>query len=143
MTSISLSMTDVHSKKQRSFNMSQVKSKNTKPEIVLSELLKSSGYKFKKHYEIAGKPDIAFPKLKVAVFIDGEFWHGKNFSKWKGDLSPFWLEKISSNIKRDKRNKNLLRKDGWHILRIWGKDVMKNPSASLKKIENFLKEYSF
>lgn len=134
---------DVHTKEQRSYNMSRVKSKNTKPEILMFKMLRTSGYKFRKHYAVPGNPDIAFPKLKLAVFIDGEFWHGKNFSKWKLNLSPFWLEKISSNIKRDKHNRYLLKKEGWHVLKIWGRDIAKNPVAALKKVEEFLKNYSY
>lgn len=95
-------MTDVLTRAQRSYNMSRVKSRNTKPEKTIFKLLKAKGYKFKKHYQIYGKPDIAFPKDKIAIFIDGEFWHGKNFRQWKEKLTPFWLDKITGNIKRDK-----------------------------------------
>lgn len=122
--------------------MSQVKSKNTKPEMILFGLLKSSGYKFKKHYKIAGKPDIVFPKCKIAIFVDGEFWHGKDFNNWKGKITPFWLDKISKNIIRDKRNFNLLKEEGWTILRLWGRDVVKNPDKVFLKIIRLLEKKS-
>lgn len=131
-------MTDRHTKLQRSYNMSQIKSKNTKPELIIFEILKKEGYKFEKHYNISGKPDIAFPKLKLAIFIDGEFWHGKNFSEWKEKISPFWTEKIGKNIIRDKKTFKLLKQEGWIVLRLWGKDVIKNPKKALLKIIKLL-----
>jgi DNA mismatch endonuclease, patch repair protein len=98
---------DRHTAKQRSYNMSQIKSENTLPERIIFEKLKEKGYKFRKHFGLPGKPDVVFVKEKVAVFIDGEFWHGRSFSKWKNDLSKFWLKKIGDNIKRDKKNRLL------------------------------------
>lgn len=133
-------MTDVLTKEQRSYNMSRIKSKNTKPEIVIFEMLKTKRIKFKKHYSVVGKPDIAFPKLKIAVFIDGEFWHGKNFDKWKKDISPFWLDKISRNILRDKKNFQQLKKEGWTILHFWGREVIKNPEKTFTKILKLLEK---
>ena len=129
---------DKHTPEQRSYNMSQVKSKNTKPELLMFSLLEREGYTFEKHYSIAGKPDIAFPEYKVAVFIDGEFWHGKDYLKLKETLSEFWIKKIGSNIKRDRRNMRQLRKEGWHILHFWDKQIIRNPEKSLKRIIRFL-----
>lgn len=129
---------DVHTKTQRSFNMSRVKSKNTKPEILMFSMLRKSGYEFRRHYPIAGKPDIAFPKLKIAVFIDGEFWHGKDFNVWKEKLSPFWLKKIGENIKRDRRSTRELRSRGWRIIRFWDKRISRNPERSLIRLMHFV-----
>ncbi len=81
-------------KKKRSWNMSRIRSKNTKPELLLYKTLKKAGYKFRKHSSLPGKPDVAFTDVKLAVFIDGEFWHGRKFHQWKSKLSHFWLEKI-------------------------------------------------
>jgi len=125
---------DVHTKEQRSYNMSRIRSKNTKPEKLMFKLLGEKGYKFKKHYPIAGQPDIAFPKFKIAIFIDGEFWHGKGFNKLKDHLSPFWIEKISQNIKRDKKINRVLSKKGWKVLHFWGKDLMKDPQYALNQL---------
>lgn len=130
---------DVHTKEQRSYNMSRVGSKNTKPELLMFSLLKKSGYKFKKHYPVLGKPDIVFPEYKVAVFIDGEFWHGRKFDTWKSKLSQFWLRKISGNIKRDKKNTELLRRRGWHVLHLWGRGIVHNPKAALLKIDRSIR----
>jgi DNA mismatch endonuclease (patch repair protein) len=129
---------DVHTKEQRSFNMSQVKSKNTKPEILMFSLLNEAGYKFKKHYSVIGKPDIAFPQYKVAIFIDGEFWHGRNFIQNKKALSPFWVKKIGDNLKRDRKNTRELRVAGWQVLHLWDKSIIKNPEQSLEKVVKFL-----
>lgn len=131
---------DRHTKQQRSYNMSRVRSKDTKPEVLIFSMLKDAGYKFRRHYKIHGKPDIAFPRQKLAIFIDGEFWHGKNFDRWKSSLSPFWLKKISGNIERDKMNSKLLKKEGWRSLRLWNKAIMKKPDIVFSKIVKFIEK---
>jgi len=118
--------------------MSRVKSKNTKPELLMFSMLKEAGIKFEKHYAIYGKPDIAFPEYKIAIFIDGEFWHGKNYKNLKNTTSPFWVKKIEDNLKRDRRTARKLRKDGWHILHLWDKRVLRNPQQSLLRVKWFL-----
>lgn len=133
---------DVHTKAQRSYNMSQVKSKNTKPELLMFSLLENAGYKFQKHYPIAGKPDIAFPDVRVAVFIDGEFWHGKNFKTQKDTWSPFWIKKIGDNLRRDQKNMRKLRADGWHVIRLWDKKVIRKPEQSFLRLIRFLERVS-
>jgi len=129
---------DVHTKEQRSYNMSRVKSENTKPELLLFSELKKAGYKFKKHYQIEGRPDIAFPEIKLAIFLDGEFWHGKGFNQWKNKLSKFWVEKIESNLKRDRKVREQLKSSGWRVIRVWGKDVVKNPNKVVSMIKKEL-----
>lgn len=129
-------------KQQRSYNMSRVRSKNTKPEVLIFNLLKEAGYKFRRHYKIHGKPDIAFPEHKIAIFIDGEFWHGKDFKEWKSSLSPFWLKKISGNIERDKKNAKLLKKEGWQSLHFWDKALTRNPATAFSKIIKLIEKSS-
>ncbi len=131
---------DRRTKQQRSYNMSRVRSKNTKPEVLIFSMLKDAGFKFRRHYEIHGKPDIAFPKQKIAIFVDGEFWHGKNFGKWKSSLSHFWLKKISDNIKRDKMNAKLLKREGWRSLHLWGKAITRKPEVAFSKIVKFIEK---
>lgn len=131
---------DVHTKEQRSYNMSRVKSKNTRPEKILFLELKKAGYNFKKHYNFPGKPDVAFLGNKVAVFIDGEFWHGKDFKDWKDKITQFWLKKISDNIRRDRKNNRLLRKQGWTVIHLWGRDVVKNPDKILSRIRKIVEK---
>jgi len=114
--------------------MSQIKSENTKPELYVFAALKKLNLKFKKHYLVFGKPDVAFPKLKIAVFIDGEFWHGRRFKKERESYKQFWIKKIEGNIERDRKNRVLLKKEGWRVIRIWDKDLKKNPEKEIKKI---------
>lgn len=125
---------DKHTPEQRSYNMSRVKAKNTKPELFVFQILDKIGIKYEKHYMIHGKPDIAFPELKIAVFINGEFWHGRYFHKEKGKYQHFWVEKIKGNMKRDRRNYKLLRNCGWTVVKIWDKDIKKHPKRELNKI---------
>ncbi len=128
------------SREKRSWNMSRIRSKNTKPELLLFKLLRKNGYKFKKHSSLPGKPDIVFKDIKLAVFIDGEFWHGRKFDQWKVKLSRFWLEKITENIRRDRKNTKLLKKNGWRVIRVWDKKLIKNPEKVLLKISEYIKD---
>jgi len=129
-------MADVHTKKQRSYNMSMIKYRDTKPEVSLRKLLFAHGVRgYRVHYKLLGKPDIVFPKKKIAVFIDGCFWHKcpKCFVKPQTN-KKFWQEKINSNVERDKNVNKQLKKAGWKIIRIWEHDVKKNLNKSYLKI---------
>jgi DNA mismatch endonuclease (patch repair protein) len=134
-------MADVLTKKQRSYNMAQIKSKNTGPELALRKLLsenKVRGYRL--HSKIFGKPDLVFTKKRLAVFIDGCFWHKcpgcfvKPTSRTK-----FWKEKIRNNIKRDKEVNKFLEKNNWKFLRIWEHELKKNPEKACLRIIRQLK----
>lgn len=135
---------DVFTKKKRSEIMSRIRAKNTKLEIEFLKLLSSQiypkGFRYIKHCsKLPGKPDIVFPKHKLAVFIDGDFWHGYQFAKNKDRLpKKYWLQKIEDNIKRDKKNQIKLRKAGWKVLRIWEHEIKKNPSNAIKKVGSIL-----
>ena len=126
-------------KEKRSYNMSQIKSGNTKPELIMMGKLKETGLRYtRSNSNLPGKPDFVIKKCRVSIFVDGEFWHGKKFDDWKDKLSPFWLKKIGENIRRDRRNNRLLRSDGWIVLHFWGKDVVKNPDRCAKRIRRYL-----
>jgi len=131
---------DIFTKEKRSEIMSKIRSENTKVERLVFHELHKRGIYFQKHYKRAkGKPDIALPSKKKAVFVDGDFWHGRNFLEQKKRLpKKYWLPKIEKNVKNDRRNGLLLRKMGWKILRVWEKEVIKNPEKEVKKISNFL-----
>lgn len=132
---------DVFNKQKRSEIMSHIRSKNTKAELVVFKELNKRGIYFQKHYKkAAGSPDIALPRKKIAIFIDGDFWHGYRFNSFKNRLpKKYWLEKIESNIKRDMRNRRSLRKDGWRVLRVWEHELKKNKIGStINKIIMFL-----
>ena len=123
---------DKFSQAKRSEIMSKIGSKNTKPEKLIFAELKQIHYR--KQYPIPGKPDIAFPKLKIAVFINGEFWHGRNLNKYRDGLSDFWINKIEGNVARDRKNYRELRKKGWSIITLWDKNIYENPSKEAQKI---------
>jgi DNA mismatch endonuclease Vsr len=128
---------------QRSRNMSHVRSKNTKPELFVFKALDKMEITYEKHFNIHGKPDIAFPDKKIAVFINGEFWHGRNFNKEKEKYQKFWVDKISKNIARDRKNFLLLKKEGWSIIKIWDKDIEKHPKREIGKIMKAIRESVF
>lgn len=121
--------------------MSKIRSKNTRIERFIFEELRKSHIYFQKHYKkISGKPDIVLLKKKKAVFIDGDFWHGYKFLKTKSRLpKKYWQKKIGDNIKRDRTNRKILKKQGWKILRIWEHEIKKGPYKTVKKIIKFLK----
>lgn len=121
-------------KEQRSYNMSRIKGKNTRLELKVFGVLKERGLKFKKHYKIVGKPDIAFPGKKIAVFIDSDFWHGWQFGRWKNKLSPFWRQKIGLNKIRDRKNNRKLRAGGWTVIRIWEHQLSSNLNKNIDRI---------
>lgn len=130
-------------KKKRSEIMSNIRSKNTKVEILVFRELKKRGIYFQKHYKRApGKPDIALPRKKIAIFIDGDFWHGYRFSKVNSRLpKKYWQGKIENNIKRDRTNRTRLKKAGWKVLRIWEHKLQKNFDFAINKIMDFLIVY--
>ncbi len=134
-------MPDVFTKKKRSEIMSLIRAKNTGIEKTVFAFLRKEKIYFQKHYDkISGKPDVAQPKKKKAVFIDGDFWHGYKFSQWRRRIPKlYWREKIANNIARDERNRRSLKRKGWRVLRVWGHEILRTPEKSLSKIARFLK----
>jgi len=128
-------MADIFSLQKRRDLMSRVKSKNTDIELILRQRLWAAGHRYRIHYKILGKPDIVFPKQKIAIFCDGDFWHGKNYKKEKKNYKKFWLDKIASNIKRDKKVNRELKKNHWKVVRFWKTDILKFPDKCLRAIE--------
>lgn len=124
-------MTDVLTPEQRKKNMQHIKSNNTKIELLLRKELWKKGYRYRKNYkELPGKPDIALTKYKIAIFCDGEFFHGKDWEALKLRLekstnSEFWINKIARNRKRDDEINKKLYSMGWIVLRFWGNDIKK------------------
>lgn len=96
------------------------RSKGTRPELAVQFMLKRAGIRFLRHVaDLPGKPDFVIPGRRVAIFIDGDFWHGYRFARWKGQLSEYWVAKIERNRKRDKRTFATLRRGGWIVVRVW------------------------
>src|SRR5882762_10884610 len=120
---------DTVSPKVRSKMMAAVKSKNTSLERFVFAQLRKKGISFTTHYSrLPGKPDVALPSRKMAIFIDGDFWHGFRYPVWKGKIkSKFWRDKIETNRRRDSRNFRKLRRLGWKVLRIWGHEIHNDP----------------
>jgi len=114
--------------------MSCIRSKNTGIERFIEYRLHRKGYKFSTHdSSLPGKPDIVFSNHKVVIFIDGDFWHGWHFNKWRKKLNPYWKKKIAGNIKRDRANKRRLRYRGWVVIRIWEHELI-NIGKVMKRI---------
>lgn len=122
--------------------MAAIKQKNTKPELRVFKALRRRGVYFKKHYGgVVGTPDVALPRKKVAVFIDGDFWHGFRYPSWKSRLpSEFWRNKIERNRLRDKKTFSVLRAKGWKTLRVWEHQLDDDFDKVVEKIVNFLKQ---
>ncbi len=121
--------------KQRSYCMSRVKGKDTEIEKVVRSELHKRGLRFRKHVKnLPGKPDIVFMKAKVAVFLDGDFWHGYRFPQWEGKLPKFWRKKIGETRKRDQRNFAKLRRMGWRVVRIWEHSIEKDLNGVVRRI---------
>lgn len=135
-------MTDVLTKEQRSFNMSQIKGKDTKPEVTLRKQLRAKGIRgYRIHHNLPGKPDIVFLKKKIAIFVDGCFWHKCPLCFVKPETrTRFWIKKIESNVKRDITVKELLEKKGWIVLRFWEHEINKSIDTVLIKILKFLND---
>jgi DNA mismatch endonuclease (patch repair protein) len=134
-------MVDFMSAKQRSYCMSRVKGKDTELERVIRSELFKLGFRYRKNVkELPGRPDIVFSRAKAAIFIDGDFWHGYDFDKWKYKLSPFWVKKIQDNIDRDQRNIAKLESNGWNVLRIWGHEIQEDLPSCILRIETLLKQ---
>ncbi len=125
---------DVLTSKQRSYCMSQIRSKDTGPEIKLRKSLWSLGLRYRLHYKLPGKPDIVFVSSRIVIFVDGCFWHGCPYHGVQPKTnSKFWNEKIRTTKYRDKRNQKLLEKSGWKVLRFWEHDI-KNPDLEIGNI---------
>lgn len=132
-------MADVLTPQQRSYCMSRIKGKDTSIEVTVRSMLHRKGWRFRKHVaSLPGRPDVVFSRMKVAIFVDGDFWHGRRFSKWQYKLTPKWRDKIGENIKRDRRNFRRLRGGGWTVLRLWQSDIEGSPHDAVARIESSL-----
>lgn len=121
--------------------MSSIRSKNTGIEKIVFSFLRRRKIYFQQHYSrIPGKPDVAVPSKKLALFINGDFWHGYRFSLWKRRIPKiYWRTKIESNIARDKKRYAFLKRRGWSIMRVWGHNLLKKPEETCRKIADFLR----
>lgn len=127
--------------------MASIKGKDTKPELMLRKCLWAKGIRYRIQGKITGKPDIYIRKYSLAIFVDGDFWHGNNW-KIRGlrsqedefkRYSKYWKEKISKNIERDRIVTKRLKKEGWKVMRFWESDILKDVNKCATKIEKAIK----
>lgn len=118
--------------------MSHVKTKKNSAEVMLAKSLWHKGYRYRLNYkELPGSPDIALTKYRIAIFIDGEFWHGKDFEQRKTKLKnnkDYWIEKIQENIDRDLKNDKLLKQMEWYPIHFWSNDVIKYCNQCVEEV---------
>jgi DNA mismatch endonuclease (patch repair protein) len=128
-------MPDNLTPEQRSYCMSRIKGKDTGLEMRVRSELHRRGFRFRRHVkELPGKPDVVFTKAKVAVFIDGDFWHGYRFPSWEHKVSDFWKQKINKNRERDRRNHRKLKEMGWTVIRLWQHDLERDFQECIERI---------
>ena len=134
-------MPDVLTPEQRRKNMQHIRSNDTEIELLLRKALWEKGFRYRKNYKVLpGKPDIALTKYKIAIFCDGEFFHGKDWEVLEPRLqnsnnSEFWIDKISRNIIRDNEINEQLMVMGWTVIRFWGNEIKKNTDKCVRIVE--------
>ena len=135
-------MADVHDVDTRSYNMSQIRSKNTKPEEIVRKFLFSKGFRYRKNdKKLPGKPDIVLPKYKTIIMVNGCFWHkheGCKYFVWPKNNAEFWKEKINRNIERDYINQLELRNLGWKVIIVWECELKK--AVREERLERLIEE---
>lgn len=135
---------DVLTKEQRRRNMQAIKSKDTKDEVLLAKALWHRGHRYRKHDKtVCGKPDLTIKRYKLAIFVDSEYFHGKNWDTEKHRIKTnrkFWWTKIEGNLERDKTVNQQLIHNGWKILRFWSTEIRKNLAYCIGKIEQTIKD---
>ena len=133
---------DVHTPSQRSKNMRAIKSTGTKEEVRLAKALWHLGYRYRKNNKnVFGKPDLTFTKYKIAIFVDGEFFHGKDWETEKERIKSnkeFWHKKIERNIQRDIEVNSYLKLQEWKVIRFWSKEVKNDLNSCINVIQNLI-----
>lgn len=119
--------------------MARIKGKNTKPELAIAAVLDGLGLSWESHAsDLPGRPDFVFRDERLALFVDGDFWHGWRFPLWQDKLSEAWEAKIAANRARDARNFRKLRRMGWRVVRIWEHQIRKNLPGVVAKVSGVL-----
>ena len=135
---------DVHTKEVRSYNMSRIKGKDTKPEETVRKYLFSQGFRYRKNDKrLPGTPDIALPKYKTVIFVNGCFWHGHKGCKyfvWPKNNAEFWHKKIRDNILRDQRKVQALDLLGWKVIVVWECKIKSDKENTLKNLMKEIKD---
>lgn len=138
-------MADVHNKETRSYNMSQIPSKNTKPEMLVRKFLFANGFRYRLNVkELPGKPDIVLPKYKTAIFVNGCFWHGHKGCRYfvlPKTRAEWWLQKIGGTRLRDSEAENKLNVRGWRVIQVWTCELKKDKKD--KRLSKLIGEISY
>lgn len=131
-------MSDVHNKTTRSYNMSRIKGRDTKPEMLVRRWLFRNGLRYRLHdKKLPGKPDLVFVKQKTVLFINGCFWHGHEECKYfkvPRTRTDWWLEKITKNVERDINNYRVLTESGWQIVILWECELKQDSNKILEEL---------
>lgn len=138
-------MTDVHDKKTRSYNMSRIRAKDTKPEMLVRRFLHGQGFRYKLHDKtLPGKPDLVLPKYRVVIFIHGCFWHGHDGCRYyvvPKTRTEWWLNKIMGNKANDTKAIASLKKDGWKSIILWECHLKDKKDSTLNKLNFKLNQF--
>jgi len=137
-------MTDILTPEKRSWNMSRIKGKNTKPEVLLRSLLHQAGFRFRIHADnLPGKPDIVLPRYNTVIFVNGCFWHRHKNCKYAYNpksRQAFWQEKIARTVQRDQEKTEKLIKSGWQVHTVWECELKNDPEAVINDLISKMKE---
>lgn len=138
-------MADVHNRKTRSFNMSRIRAKDTKPELIVRKFLHSRGFRYRLHKKtLPGKPDITLPKYKTVIFVNGCFWHGHDGCKYfvvPKTRTEWWLNKIQLTKQQSEQNTDKLKIAGWNVITIWECQLKKDFKEAT--LDHLLKSLAF
>lgn len=133
-------------KKIVSYTMSRIRSKGTGIEFIMAKALKCAGFTFRRYYDIIGKPDFVITSLKLAIFCDSDFWHGRNWDNLRNKLRvnrKYWIPKIKRNIARDKQVNSELRLQGWTVMRFWESEIYRDINSCIERIINKIEQPNF
>jgi DNA mismatch endonuclease (patch repair protein) len=128
-------MADIFTPEKRSWVMSRIRGKNTKIDLAMRSILAEMKVKFEMYPKIPGNPDFVITRKKIAIFCDGDFWHGYRYEEKKKPSKKFWRDKIERNMTRDRLVSARLRREGWSVLRFWEHDIESKPEKCRKRIE--------
>jgi len=132
-------MTDVFTPEKRSWVMSRIRSKNTKIDLQMKKILSGIRCSYTMYPKMYGSPDFAIRRKKIALFCDGDFWHGYRYEEKKKPAKKFWRDKIKKNMLRDKKVSRKLRLEGWSVQRFWEHDIEARPDFCKRKISRAVK----
>jgi len=127
-------MTDVFTPEKRSWVMSRIRGTNTKIDLKMKEMLSEARCSYQMYPKMFGNPDFIIKRKRIAIFCDGDFWHGYKYHEKKKPSKKFWRDKIEENMRRDGRVSRKLRREGWSVLRFWEHDIEKNQEKCMRRI---------